>query len=247
MNSPHELNIFHLTSSQNKIKHQRKINHQWEMVDEKLVLEGVYQAREKTIHLLEEIKHHLRESMNEVEARKMSLGISQDFGVSKHWHPPYIRFGSGTALSFHEPLQRDNIFQLNQPYYIDLGPVWSDYDNLLEYEGDYGDTFIFGENKEAQQCILQARRIFNEAKIRWSSEKLTGKDIYHYMRQRCHEAGYLLMEDFDGHRISDFPHHKYTSERLANIPFIPSKSLWILELQMKDPNNQFGAFMEDLL
>lgn len=55
------------------------------------------------------------------------------------------------------------------------------------------------------------------------------------------------MKDFDGHRISDFPRHKYTLERVANFPIKATDSLWILELQINDPKNRFGAFYEDIL
>jgi len=210
-------------------------------------IEGLYEARNKTIQLLNEIKNNLYEGINEVEARKLAIKIASDLGTNKHWHQPYIRIGSGTALSFHEPLQEQNILFPNLPYYIDLGPVWKMPDHLLEYEGDYGDTFIFGENAEAEICISLARQLFIEAKNKWTNENYTGEQIYQFIRKKSQEAGYVLMEDFDGHRISDFPHHNYTLERLANIPFTPSPSLWILELQINDPEKRFGAFYEDTL
>ncbi|MBS1960797.1 MAG: hypothetical protein JST04_01170 [Bdellovibrionales bacterium] len=55
------------------------------------------------------------------------------------------------------------------------------------------------------------------------------------------------MEKVDGHRMADFPHHRYAKERLAEVPFVPSPDLWVLELQLNDPANRFGAFFEDLL
>ncbi|MCB9091953.1 MAG: hypothetical protein H6620_05285 [Halobacteriovoraceae bacterium] len=235
MNTPHELHI-------NCIK---SINH--EAIDEKAVIENIFCAREKTIKLVSEIKENLVEGINEIQARKLALEISYSYGVKKHWHQPYIRFGSGTALSFKEPLCRENNLTVDSPFYIDLGPVWSDLDLGLEYEGDYGDTFVYGQNVEAEKCITTARTLFQEAKGKWSNQELTGEQIYSYINNRCKELEYKLAEDFDGHRVSDFPHHKYTLERLANINFVPSKSLWILELQIKDPEDRFGAFYEDIL
>jgi len=235
MNIPHKIHI------------NRCQTHTSEAVDDKFVIQKIFQARNKTIQLFNEIKSNLHEGMNELEARKLALKISKDFGVTKHWHQPYIRFGSGTALSFHDPLQAGNIFLVNQPYYIDLGPVWEDANTGLEYEGDYGDTFVLGENADAEKCIQLAHRLFSEAKDRWIKEQLSGKQLYQFIKNEVELNNFKLMEDFDGHRISDFPHHKYTQDRLTQIPFTPTPSFWILELQINDSQNRFGAFFEDIL
>lgn len=108
-------------------------------------------------------------------------------------------------------------------------------------------THLSGQNDEAEKCIKFTRELFLESKNRWSNELLTGQQIYQFIKNKTETNGYRMMEDFDGHRISDFPHHKYTNKRLAQTTFTPTKSFWILELQINDSKNRFGAFFEDIL
>lgn len=210
-----------------------------EAVDPKFLKEGLFQAREKTITALEIIRSQLKEGLTEDDARKLALRVFQEMGVTKHWHKPHIRFGAGTALTFHEPPQQDYKLKSGDPYYIDLGPVWRDSELGLEYEGDYGDTFVLGVNTEAERCAAAARQIFEEAKEKWRSSKLTGPQLYEFLAQRSKELVYSLLENVDGHRLSDFPHQKYSKERLARVPFTPSEATWVLEVQINDPQMRF--------
>ncbi len=218
-----------------------------ENVDEKFLMAGLLKAREKTWHVMHEIREALNPGLTEDDARKLALEIFRGHGVMKHWHKPYIRFGRGTALTFHEPLQPDYRLQINDPLYIDLGPVWPDEELGLEYEGDVGDTFVLGTNKCADQCAKTVRTIFLEGQEHWKQHACTGIELYQFLKQRTEHYGYLFANSVDGHRLSDFPHHKYSRERLAEVPFVPSPALWILEVQIMSPDMSYGAFFEDML
>jgi Xaa-Pro aminopeptidase len=209
--------------------------------------DGLHRARTKTIEGLEIVRRELREGMTELEARKLALRVFTDLGMRKHWHQPWIRFGKGTTLTFSDPLSEHRL-KPGAPYLLDLGPVWSD--GAMEYEGDYGDTFIFGEateNADAARCAETARRLFREARAEWREHRRTGYEIYELLRHRATEEGYQLLEEPSGHRVSDFPHHKYTKGSLAKVPFTPQGSLWVLEVHLVDRARRFGAFFEDLL
>lgn len=216
-----------------------------EAVDPKFLVEGLLQARGKTIHALEEIRKNLKEGMTEEDGRKLSLEVFSGLGAKKHWHRPYVRFGKGTTLTFNEPQATDYRLQPNDPYYFDFGPVWPD--GELEYEGDYGDTFVFGQNPEAEKCAQAARQIFDEAKSLWKQHQASGQALYEFLRRRSLELNYKLRDDVNGHRLADFPHHKYSKDQLAKTSFYPSDSLWVLEVHLSDPAMRFGAFFEDLL
>lgn len=219
-----------------------------EQVGEGFVKQGLIQARKKTIQLLQEIQAELREGLTEDEARKLAMKIALDHhGIKKHWHKCYIRFGAGTRLTFNDPLQVDYRLQPNDPYYLDLGPVWMDQTTGIEYEGDYGDTFVFGKNETAETCIRTVHTLFEEARGKWSAEKITGQDLYAFLKQRTNTLGYELVDDVDGHRVSDFPHHRYTKAGLGEMTFTPSDTLWILEVMIRDPRAGIGAFFEDVL
>ena len=151
------------------------------------------------------------------------------------------------GLSFREPLKRENIFMPNEPYSIDIGPVWLDKSSGQCFEGDYGDTFIFGENKAALSCIVFTRDLFFKLKQKWFIENMTGKEMYNLAVEICNQNDYILTLDFDGHRVSKFSHTQITQLRLAELDFAPSSGEWILELHVRDKANRFGAFFEDLL
>ena len=111
------------------------------------ILEELMRAREKTIAVTYEIKKAIEIGMTEDDARKLSLDFLA--WCKEHWHKPYIRFAQGTTLTFHNPLQPSYKLQQGDIFYIDLGPIWPNEELGLHYEGDYGDTFVYGENNEA--------------------------------------------------------------------------------------------------
>ncbi len=208
---------------------------------------GLLKAREKTIQVLREIQSELKVGMTEDDARKLTLDIFKRHGVTKHWHRPYVRFGEGTLLTFNHPTRTDLTLQKNDPYYLDLGPVWKDEELGLEYEGDYGDTFVFGENAGAEKCANAARDLFALARNAWREKQISGTAIYELLLAEATARGYELDREVEGHRVSDFPHHRFSKDHLALMPFTPSDTLWVLEVKLNEPAQKWGAFFEDIL
>ena len=235
MNTPHPLGV--IAESQAAL----------EAVDPKFIHAGLLRARDKTKLALNTVRASLKEGMTEEVADKMVLQVFADLGVKKHWHRPHVRFGPGTLLTFNHPSQKTHPLAPGDLYYVDLGPVWADEELGLEYEGDYGDSFVWGENKVADLCAKTCRALFIEARAAWTNQKLTGQAIYSLLKKRAEEQGYHLVEEVGGHRVADFPHHRFSKSDLAHVAFIPSDSLWILEVQISDLKNGYGAFFEDIL
>ena len=235
MNTPHPLGV--LAASQAS----------FEAVDPKFVKAGLQAAQDKTKVMFEMNKHSLKEGTTETDAKKLTLDLFKEKGVTKHWHRPHVRFATGTTLTFNDPAQPDYQLKIGDACYIDLGPVWPDLSLGLEYEGDYGNSFVFGENSEADRCGDACRLLFQEAKKAWVEQKLSGHDIYSLLKKRSNELGYDLLENVAGHRVGDFPHHRFSKASLASLSFIPNDSLWILEVQIVDRQKRFGAFFEDIL
>jgi hypothetical protein len=50
-----------------------------------------------------------------------------------------------------------------------------------------------------------------------------------------------------GHRLSEFPHDAHYDGTLDRVDFRPSDLRWMLEIQIRHPTRDFGAFFEDLL
>jgi hypothetical protein len=222
-----------------------------EAVDPQFIHETQLKAQKRTWEVLQTIRSQLQVGMTENDARLLALDIFKALGVTKHWHRSYVRLGPGTTLTFNDPIQPDYKLQANDPVYLDLGPVWPSstlgVEGTLEYEGDAGDSFVFGVNVEATRCIETVRDLFVEARTQWIDGKLTGEGIYTFLKSRALDLGYDLVEHVDGHRMSDFPHQKYTKEKLSQLTFRPTEGLWILEVMIKHPTLPIGAFFEDLL
>jgi len=182
-----------------------------------------------------------------ISTRKLALALFLDHGVTKHWHRPVIRLGPGTCLTPGDPIQDQYRLQENDAVFIDLGSVWHDSESDLSYETDVGDTFVFGTNLEAEKCAETARDLFSQAQTAWKNQALTGEQIYQFLKEKAEKENYHLVEKVNGHRIADFPHHSYSKDRLGRLSFHPSSSLWVLEVQIRHPSLNFGAFFEDIL
>ena len=220
-----------------------------EKVDPKFADQKLIWARDQSWKVLHDVRSQLKEGMTEDEARLLCMDTFKQYGVQLHWHRPYVRFGPGTMLTFHDELQLDHRLQAGDLLYFDLGPVWPDEESGLKYEGDVGDTFVFGETSNPDgDAILQAvRDLFEEGKKAWEEKGFTGMEIYQQLQESCQSKGFAFNDQVSGHRLSDFPHHKYTKAKVTTLDFIPSSTLWILELHIRDEKNQRGAFFEDLL
>jgi hypothetical protein len=219
-----------------------------EKVDPRFVREALLRARDQSWKVLREIQTRLVEGLTELEARRLALAVFAEHGVKKHWHQPNIRFGPGTALTFHDPLQPDYRLRANDMVAMDLGPVWSDAATGIDYEGDVGDSFVFGADPTAKKCAETVRSLFEEGKRMWAGDpSLSGKVLYEHLTARALVEGYRLLPNVVGHRASDFPHQRYCKEKLPTMEFHPSGFLWVLELQIVHPTLPLGAFYEDLL
>lgn len=218
-----------------------------EAVGEHFIREGLYHAQKKSWEVFHQIKDSLKAGLTEIEGQKLALELFAKAGVTAHWHRPQIRFGSGTALTYYEPLRSDYHLSDGDLVYFDLGPVWKDEKNGISYEGDVGDTFVFGQNPEGEKLVSASHQLFQEGVQYWKTQKCTGVELYQFLTKRASEWGYSLIEKIDGHRVSDYPHTKYTKQRLSDFHFIPTDALWVLEFQLLHPCEKMGAFFEDLL
>ena len=221
-----------------------------EAVGETFVTEGLLKARTRTLQLAAQIRGSLTEGMTERDANAMALQVSTDAGARRFWHKPYVRLGPGTLLNFNHPIAEDYRLQRGNLCYLDIGPVWPDDHLALSYEGDYGDSFVYGDgaNAEATACAQTARDLFIMARDYWRQTQATGVALYQFLDAAAHERGYATLENVHGHRIGNFPHNKYHKKTLGEFAFTPSAALWVLEVHIKPAvDAQFGAFFEDLL
>lgn len=219
-----------------------------ERVGAGFVAEGLREAQRLSWKAVEATFDALKPGQTEKEITAILLRELSALGVKRHWHPPHVRVGRNTTCIYKADGEKGLVLGENDICFLDIGPVFRlEQFGGLEYEGDVGDTRVVGNGPEQARCARTARQLFEEGCALWRTEKLTGPAIYQKLAQRAEEEGYDLLPEVDGHRLSDFPHREYSKAGLAEISFIPSSDLWVLEVQLRDRSGAFGAFFEDLL
>ena len=167
--------------------------------------------------------------------------VLKEAGHEKNWHPHKFRIAKNTTLSFREKSDETIRLKKNDIFTIDIGPVWKN------FEGDYGETFIFGDNEEFKKIKLESEKIFNDCKKYWQYHQCTGKELYIHAKNLATEKGYILNTNMKGHRLGDFPHHVFYRGGLSEIDKVPAKNIWVLEIHLLNKDRTYGAFFEDII
>lgn len=212
----------------------------WEKVGPRYSLDGMLAAREQSVRALALIKSQLRVGMSTAEAIDMANEQLQAMGASHTWHPTYIRFGDDTIRTPSEGIDPQRTLREIDIAVVDLGPVWDG------YEGDYGDTFVFGGHPLHQACVTALHEVFNETREAWN-RGLSGRELYDFAERCAGSKGWMLERNLAGHRIADFPHALFGPNKLAELDIVPSEMVWVLEIQLCHPTEAVGAFFEDIL
>ncbi|OWT73697.1 MULTISPECIES: NAD(P)H dependent flavin oxidoreductase family protein [unclassified Achromobacter] len=214
--------------------------HPWEQVGARFTMEGILQARRRSIAAVHEIAALIRPGMTTAAAIALADQHLRGMGASHNWHPTYIRFGADSQSPAIHPTDRQRVLGEDDIFVVDIGPVW---DN---YEGDYGDTFATGPSADHARCAEAARLVFQRTRLAWL-QGLTGAGLYDAADGYAREYGCTVVREIPGHRVADFPHALYGKHQLAAADFVPSDGIWVLEIQVRDLHLPIGAFYEDVL
>lgn len=198
-------------------------------------------AQAKHAHgLLDEVLAGVKPGMRESEVRSVAEACFVRHGITQLWHPPYVRFGPHTLLTFQETAQEDRILQATDIAFLDLGIV-SD-----GIEGDAGRTVVFGDDAEMKHVAEASRQIFERTRAYWKSENPTGIALYEFVYQQAATLGLKWNLDPAGHLIGAYP-HKGWKRGINHFPESIEAGKWILEIQVRHPTRAVGSFYEDLL
>jgi CDP-4-dehydro-6-deoxyglucose reductase len=211
-----------------------------EKVGPRYSLDGMLAAREQSVRALAAIVSQLKVGMTTAEALQMAAETLQAMGASHTWHPTYIRFGDDTVRTPRQGIDPQRQLRASDIAVVDLGPVWDG------YEGDYGDTFVFGEHPLYHACVKALHDVFEETRQAWCAG-LTGRELYDFAEHSALAKGWQLERNLAGHRIADFPHALFGQDKLAELDIVPSEMVWVLEIQLCHPTEPVGAFFEDIL
>ena len=212
-----------------------------ETVGESFRVDSLRVARDKTLQVIMEAAKSIRAGMSEKEAKVLIQDIQTRMGAPKSWHPPQIRFGENTLLPFGK-IGSDVLLGENDIFFLDIGPIFDG------HEGDVGRAFVLGTDPEMRRCCADVETIWNEVRDHWSRTQISGKELYDYAIAKADERGWQLsLQKANGHRIADFPHAAKIRGSIEGFDEKPAADRWILEIQIRHPERNFGAFYEDLL
>lgn len=211
-----------------------------EKVGPRYSLDGMLAAREQSVRAVTAIASQLKVGMTTAQALEMAAQTLQAMGASHTWHPTYIRFGDDTVRTPRQGIDLQRVLRTTDIVVVDVGPVWDG------YEGDYGDTFVFGQHELHHACVKALHEVFDETRQAWG-RGLTGRELYDFAERSAQAKGWQLERNLAGHRIADFPHVLYGQDKLAEVEIVPSEVVWVLEIQLCHPTEPVGAFFEDIL
>jgi methionyl aminopeptidase len=198
-------------------------------------------VRVRTRTALWKIAGRISPGMTEEEGHAVAIRVLRDSSLRKGWHKVLVRFGSNTTKNFDDPSDPGVVLGENDIFFIDIGPIFDG------CEGDAGDTVGVGDDPDMVRAADDVKVLWQRVRNRWRDDGLTGRSLYAYATGAAREMGWELNLDLTGHRLSEFPHHAHYDGTLADVDLRPTEGLWVLEIQIRHPEREFGAFFEDLL
>jgi Xaa-Pro aminopeptidase len=199
-------------------------------------------ARHLTLAAIEAAAARIGPGTSEDEGRVIVTEELHRLGSEKLWHAPQVRFGRNTLRAFGERGEPGVTLATNDIYFLDLGPVFAG------HEGDVGRTFAVGQDPDQRRVAADAAAIWRLTRDRWFTTGDSGARLYAYATELAQARGWVLsLHEANGHRIADFPHAARQRGAVEPLEFRPAPARWILEIQLRHPTREFGAFYEDLL
>lgn len=199
-------------------------------------------ARDKTLAVIEAAALLTRPGMTERQAKALIKKLQIEHGCAQFWHAPQIRFGANTLQPFGKGGGADTVLRENDIYFFDLGPLYEG------HEGDVGRSFSVGNDPEMKKCAEDSEKIFLEVREHWFKTQASGEELYKFAEACAEKRGWILTtRGASGHRVADFPHAARKRGSLHKLDGTPATNRWILEIQIRHPTREFGAFYEDLL
>lgn len=221
----------------------------WEGVGEGFAVEHLMAARQVGWNVLQALAQRVVVGADTAELKRLLNEELQAAGVQKQWHPAQLRIGQNTCCAFGEealsaePLRHGDIF------FLDIGPL------VNGYEADVGQTFVLGQPGSDNGLFLEKQRCAADAKIlhalgveHWRTTQCTGRELYAWSQEQAQQRGWKqTLHEAAGHRLGDFPHHRFFKGLMIECDFTPASHRWVYEIQLRSPCGSYGAFYEDLL
>jgi len=212
-----------------------------EAVGDQFSVEALLDVRRRTRQAAWEIGNRVRSGMTEEEAKEIAASVLGEAGLRKGWHKILVRCGANTTKNFEEPSTPGVVLDDEDLFFVDIGPLFDG------TEGDAGETFVLGSDPEMLKAKHDVQELWRLVRTKWRDDGSSGTQLYDYADATARSMGWVLNLDLTGHRLSDFPHDAHYDGVLSDVGFRPSSGMWVLEIQIRHPELEMGAFFEDLL
>jgi len=204
-------------------------------------VEGLMAVRARTRWAVHAIARQVEVGMAEEDAKAAARETLSALGMRRGWHHIIVRCGSNTTKDFMARSEPGVVLGPDDIFFVDIGPIYGD------FEGDAGDTFVFGGDPDHLRAKVDVRVIWDAVRQHWLDDGATGQELYAFADKAAADLGWKLNFDLSGHRLSDYPHSAHYDGSIADVPFGLHPNLWVLEIAIAHPDRPFGAFYEDLL
>ena len=216
-----------------------------EQTGDKFNLKTYFQARTACIEVVGKISRNVVPGMNEADGQELIKSEFAKIGVTKFWHPSKFRVGIETLKTFRDVPDQNVKLKPYDMFFLDVGPV------IDHHEADYGETFVLNpldiKSEKYLELAKKAEIIWEETANEWKTNKLSGAELFKYAERLALSLECILNPMMAGHRLGDFPHALFSKDRLFEMDFAPAENLWVLEIHIRSPQLERGAFFEDIL
>lgn len=178
---------------------------------------------------------------------------SRDFGVTAHWHDRVVRAGPNTLCVAGEAAP-DRIVAENDIVFVDLGPVFGD------WEADVGRSYVVGDDPEKLRLVEDLERVFYAVKARYEGDPdISGASLYRIAQEEAAARGWCFGGKIAGHLVGKYPYARSPAgkeggrispanqERMRDPDPLGQDRHWILEIHLVSQDQTFGGFYERLL
>lgn len=173
--------------------------------------------------------------------------------MKTHWHKRVVRSGPNTLKPYAEN-PPDRIIQANDILFVDLGPVFE------EWEADFGRTFVLGDDPVKKKLRDDLEPVWKKGKEAFDADPdISGERLYEIACGLAKEAGWEFGGPIAGHLVGDFPHERIPQDKISlyitpgssgpmrSVNKKGEKRHWILEVHLVDREREIGGFFEQLL
>lgn len=215
---------------------------------------SLFETQKLAASMFEDIEKLVKPGTTDKELSEAIHKLGQEkHGVRSNWHKRIVRSGPNTLAPFEENTP-DRTIEEDDILIVDLGPVFE------AWEADFGRTYVLGNDPDKLRLRDALEPTWKKIKATFEKNPaMTGDELYSICQQEAKELGYGWGAQIGGHTLGQFPHERIPRDKVTlyitegnqnSMDSIDKKGFkrhWILEVHLRDPQNRYQGFFEQLL